>query len=159
MRYTRITTNDAVDVIVPNSEFINGRVVNWTFGEQFRRMHVSFGVAYGADKELVREAGFGGGARCRLYSRNQRRGIEVWLVGFRRQQPRFRTGGVVDLVGRWPRQGQRRLPFGARDRGSVVVASRFHSPARSELAWRRVEVSLVADGAGRTGAGMSESVE
>jgi small-conductance mechanosensitive channel len=57
MRYTRITTNDAVDVIVPNSEFINGRVVNWTYGEQYRRMHIPFGVAYGSDKDRVREAG------------------------------------------------------------------------------------------------------
>jgi small-conductance mechanosensitive channel len=31
IRYTRVTTNDSVDVIVPNSEFINGRVTNWTF--------------------------------------------------------------------------------------------------------------------------------
>jgi hypothetical protein len=28
MRYTRVTTNDLVDVLVPNSEFINDRVTN-----------------------------------------------------------------------------------------------------------------------------------
>ena len=56
MRYTRITTNDAVDIIVPNSEFINRRVINWTFGDQLRRLHVPFGVAYGSDKERVRDA-------------------------------------------------------------------------------------------------------
>ena len=57
MRYTRITTNDAMDVVVPNSEFINGRVANWTFDDSHRRMHIPFGVAYGTPKELVREAG------------------------------------------------------------------------------------------------------
>jgi len=57
MRYTRITTNDSVDVLVPNSEFINGRVTNWTFHERNRRIRVPFGVAYGSDKEQVREAG------------------------------------------------------------------------------------------------------
>src|SRR5215213_5314939 len=57
MRYTRVTTNDSVDVLVPNSEFINQRVTNWTFGERNRRMRVSFGVAYGSDKQQVREAG------------------------------------------------------------------------------------------------------
>jgi small-conductance mechanosensitive channel len=46
MRYTRVTTNDAVDVLVPNSEFINGRVTNWTFGDRFRRIRIGFGVAY-----------------------------------------------------------------------------------------------------------------
>ena len=57
MRYTRVTTNDSVDVLVPNSEFINQRVTNWTFGERNRRMRVPFGVAYGSDKQQVRESG------------------------------------------------------------------------------------------------------
>src|SRR6476661_5412189 len=43
MRYTRVTTNDSVDVLVPNSEFINHRVTNWTFGERNRRIRVPFG--------------------------------------------------------------------------------------------------------------------
>lgn len=55
MRYTRITTNDQVDIIVPNSEFINGRVINWTLGDLNRRMHIPFGVAYGTDKDIVKE--------------------------------------------------------------------------------------------------------
>jgi small-conductance mechanosensitive channel len=57
MRYTRISTNDNEDILVPNSEFINGRVTNWTFRDRNRRIRVSFGVAYGSDKEQVREAG------------------------------------------------------------------------------------------------------
>jgi small-conductance mechanosensitive channel len=56
MRYTRITTNDAVDVLVPNSEFINHPVTNWTYGDRSRVMRVPFGVAYGSDKNQVREA-------------------------------------------------------------------------------------------------------
>jgi small-conductance mechanosensitive channel len=56
MRYTRVTTNDSVDVLVPNSEFINGRVTNWTFNDRNRRIRVPFGVAYGSDKNAVREA-------------------------------------------------------------------------------------------------------
>ena len=56
MRYTRVTTNDAIDVLVPNSEFINGRVINWTFDATYRRMRIPFGVAYGTPKETVREA-------------------------------------------------------------------------------------------------------
>lgn len=56
MRYTRITTNDLVDIIVPNSEFINGRVTNWSFEEKYRRIHIPFGVAYGSDKHKVKQA-------------------------------------------------------------------------------------------------------
>ena len=57
MRYTRITTNDLVDVMVPNSQFTDNRVTNWSYGEQTRRLHVPFGVAYTARKEEVRAAG------------------------------------------------------------------------------------------------------
>ena len=56
MRYTRVTTNDDVDVLVPNSEFINKPVTNWTYGTRNRRIGVPFGVAYGSDKNAVREA-------------------------------------------------------------------------------------------------------
>ena len=56
LRYTRITTNDLIDIIVPNSEFISGRVINWTLGEPMRRLRIPFGVAYGTNKELVKEA-------------------------------------------------------------------------------------------------------
>ena len=57
LRFTRITTSDAIDILVPNSEFISGRVVNWTFNDSIRRIHVPFTAAYGTSKELVREAG------------------------------------------------------------------------------------------------------
>ena len=56
MRSTLITTNDNVDIVVPNSEFVAGRVTNWTLREAYRRIHVPFGVAYGTDKDLVKKA-------------------------------------------------------------------------------------------------------
>jgi small-conductance mechanosensitive channel len=40
IRATRITTNDNTDIIVPNSEFVAGRVVNWTLREVARRLRV-----------------------------------------------------------------------------------------------------------------------
>src|SRR5690606_33415871 len=56
IRSTIITTNDNVDIVVPNSEFVDGRVTNWTMREARRRMRIPFGVAYGTDKEKVKEA-------------------------------------------------------------------------------------------------------
>jgi small-conductance mechanosensitive channel len=56
MRTTMITTNDNVDILIPNSEFTTGRVVNWTLGEEATRIHIGFGVAYGSDKEIVKTA-------------------------------------------------------------------------------------------------------
>lgn len=82
MRYTRITTNASVDVIVPNAEFVNGRVTNWTYNEQFRRMHIPFGVAYGTDKSLVREAGIAAAHKVDATVLDGDRKPDVWLVGF-----------------------------------------------------------------------------
>ncbi|MBQ0714626.1 MAG: mechanosensitive ion channel [Paraperlucidibaca sp.] len=82
IRYTRVTTNDSVDVIVPNSEFINGRVTNWTFDNENRRIHVPFGAAYGCDKELVREAGLAAAASVEGTVSNATHKSDVWLVGF-----------------------------------------------------------------------------
>lgn len=55
IRATRVTTNDDIDILVPNSEFVNGRLVNWTVREGYRRIKVPFHVAYGSDKEQVRD--------------------------------------------------------------------------------------------------------
>lgn len=82
VRYTRVTTNDSVDVIVPNSEFINGRVTNWTLNERHRRIHIPFGVAYGSNKDLVREAGLAAARSVQGTIDEGRHHPEVWLVGF-----------------------------------------------------------------------------
>jgi len=82
VRYTRVTTNDAVDILVPNSEFINGRVINWTFDNEFRRMRVRFGVAYGSDKQLVREAGIAAAGSVSGTISDAQREPDVWLVNF-----------------------------------------------------------------------------
>jgi len=82
MRYTRVTTNDSVDVVVPNSEFINGRVTNWTFDETARRIHIPFGVAYGSDKDKVREAGIAAANSVEGTINDGKRTPDVWLVNF-----------------------------------------------------------------------------
>jgi small-conductance mechanosensitive channel len=82
VRYTRVTTNDSVDIVVPNSEFINGKVTNWTLKETYRRIHVPFGVAYGSDKDRVREAGLQAARAVKDTIMEAGRKPEVWLVGF-----------------------------------------------------------------------------
>lgn len=82
MRYTRVTTNDNLDVIVPNSEFINSRVTNWTLEDADRRIHVPFGVAYGTDKELVREAGIAAAQLIEGIIQSDERQPDVWLINF-----------------------------------------------------------------------------
>lgn len=55
-RATVITTNDSVDVVVPNSFFVSNQLTNWTLRESIGRLRIRFGVAYGSDKEQVRDA-------------------------------------------------------------------------------------------------------
>lgn len=54
VRSTYIHTNDGIDIIVPNSEFTQDRVINWTLKEPYRRVQIPFSVAYDSDKELVK---------------------------------------------------------------------------------------------------------
>ncbi|NNE41572.1 MAG: mechanosensitive ion channel [Marinicaulis sp.] len=83
VRSTLVTTNDNVDILVPNSEFISGRVTNWTLREVNRRVHVSFGVAYGTDKELVKKAALEAADNVpHTLKGNKRREPQVWLVEF-----------------------------------------------------------------------------
>ncbi len=81
LRYTRITTNDEVDVIVPNSEFVSGRVINWTLGSDYRRMHIPFGVAYGTDKKQVEAAALRAAKALPSTVTDAKRDTQVWLVG------------------------------------------------------------------------------
>ena len=82
MRYTRVTTNDEIDVLVPNSEFTNKRVINWTLDDAHRRIRVPFGVSYTAPKELVREAGIAAAKAVPAVLDNERYRPTVWLVGY-----------------------------------------------------------------------------
>lgn len=82
VRSTRITTRDNVDIMVPNSEFIVGRVTNLTLYDPVRRIHVPFTVAYGSDPDLVREAALAAAERVSITHSDWQRKTEVWLTGF-----------------------------------------------------------------------------
>jgi|TARA_R100001244_G_scaffold20643_8_gene21599 potassium efflux system protein len=83
VRSTLITTNDNIDMLVPNSEFINKRVINWTLREAKRRMHVPVGVAYGTDKDLVKKAILEAADNVEFTLKGfKNRKPDVWLVGF-----------------------------------------------------------------------------
>ena len=82
-RGVRVRTNDNVDLLVPNSKFIEGPVVNWTLNNQGRRIHVPFRVAYGSDREQVRQVVLEA-ARSVPFTlpEDEVRTTQVWLVGF-----------------------------------------------------------------------------
>ncbi|WP_395375983.1 mechanosensitive ion channel family protein [Marinicella sp. W31] len=45
---------DNKEIMVPNEEFINTRVTNWTLTTQLARLDIPFGVAYGTDLRKVK---------------------------------------------------------------------------------------------------------
>jgi potassium efflux system protein len=53
IRASRVRTFQGADVIVPNSDLIADRVVNWTLHDQIRRIDIPVGVAYGSDPTAV----------------------------------------------------------------------------------------------------------
>ena len=55
IRATTITDWDRREYIVPNKEFIIGRLLNWTLSDKVNRVVVSVGVAYGSDVPTVSE--------------------------------------------------------------------------------------------------------
>lgn len=55
MRSTRIITNDNISVIVPNSQFINGNVTNWSHNDRLVRFHYPIGVSYKENPEEVKK--------------------------------------------------------------------------------------------------------
>jgi small-conductance mechanosensitive channel len=54
-RSTWIRTNDNVVLIVPNSDFINNSVINWTANDPNVRISLPVGVGYSSDPEQVRK--------------------------------------------------------------------------------------------------------
>ena len=52
-RTSKVRTRDGIVIFVPNSQLTNNRVINWTNSNVLTRFHVSVGVAYGSDTQLV----------------------------------------------------------------------------------------------------------
>lgn len=53
MRSTTIKTNANIDVIIPNENFIQNNVINWTMEDDLKRFEISFGVKYGTPPQQV----------------------------------------------------------------------------------------------------------
>lgn len=55
IRSTEISTLDRITIIVPNAEFIDSKVINWSHGYPVSRLHIPLGVAYGSAIKQVRQ--------------------------------------------------------------------------------------------------------
>ncbi|MCF7957831.1 MAG: mechanosensitive ion channel, partial [Phycisphaerae bacterium] len=53
IRATTIRDWDRKEYIVPNKEFITGRLLNWTLSDKLNRIVIKVGIAYGSNVELA----------------------------------------------------------------------------------------------------------
>lgn len=55
IRATTITNWDRKEYVIPNKEFITGRMLNWTLSDKTNRVVINVGVAYGSDVDRAKE--------------------------------------------------------------------------------------------------------
>lgn len=101
VRSTIMRLGDGQEVVIPNSDMIQNKVINWTRENAFRRLHVPFEVSYGADKELVRKAILEAADRVYHTLKNMPRfrEPEVCLCGFGDSALRFELVVWVNAQG------------------------------------------------------------
>lgn len=54
-RSTTVITNDNISIIIPNSEFISNRVINWSHNDRKIRFRFPVGVSYKEDPQRVKD--------------------------------------------------------------------------------------------------------
>ncbi|WP_457605710.1 mechanosensitive ion channel domain-containing protein [Nitratifractor sp.] len=133
MRSMTITTNSNIDIVVPNQQLIENRVVNWTMNDKIRRFEIPFGVAYGTLVEdvirVVMEA-VGHSGFQEIYSSDDRQtqvimtgmgnsGVDfallVWIKGPRTLRPKRTTSRFLTLIYTALNEAGIEIPFPQRD--------------------------------------------
>ncbi len=54
-RYVSVVTRDGKEYLIPNEDLITSQVVNWSHSNEFVRLDIHFGTAYGDDPHKVRK--------------------------------------------------------------------------------------------------------
>jgi small-conductance mechanosensitive channel len=82
-RSTRLRTNDEVHILIPNSTMTQSRVINWTYSDAPRRLHVPFSASEQADKAKVRDVVMKAARRLPFtLPDTEMHKTQVWLIGF-----------------------------------------------------------------------------
>lgn len=56
LRTSMVKSRDDIIMIIPNSKFVNEKIINWSHLDKTTRFHVNVGVAYGSDVPKVKKA-------------------------------------------------------------------------------------------------------
>jgi small-conductance mechanosensitive channel len=82
IRSTVIRTYHGLDLIVPNSDFISNRVTTWTYGDDWRRLRIPFGVSYDSDPDEVAKIATEIAREIPTTVEDDEHPINVWFEGF-----------------------------------------------------------------------------
>jgi small-conductance mechanosensitive channel len=52
---TVVGTTDGIEIVIPNSQFISGQIVNYSLSDNYVRARIPFGVSYGSDPDTVKD--------------------------------------------------------------------------------------------------------
>lgn len=63
-RYVSVVTRNGKEYLIPNEDLITGQVVNWSFSNDYVRLDINFGTAYGDDPHKVREIAINAAKGC-----------------------------------------------------------------------------------------------
>jgi small-conductance mechanosensitive channel len=78
VRTTLIRTLDNLEILIPNSDLVGKKFINWTLSEKIRRVRIPFSVAFGSDKEFVKKVVVN--AAKKVPTTLAERPIDIWLV-------------------------------------------------------------------------------
>ena len=82
IRSTVVRTYDGLEIIVPNSEFISKRISTWTYDDDWRRIRIPFGVAYGSDPEKIKHLAINCARQVNFTEEDKQHPIKVRFLGF-----------------------------------------------------------------------------
>ena len=89
IRTSQLKTLDGKTIIVPNGYLTRESVINWSISDKVTRFHISVGVAYGSDTQLVKEVLYQSALKHPLVEK--RRNITIELEDFGDHALRFKV--------------------------------------------------------------------
>ena len=82
IRTTVVRTVEGEDVIVPNSDFISTRVNTWTYGDDWRRLNIPFGVSYDSDPDEIVQLGEAAAREVDITREDFMHPLRIFFEGF-----------------------------------------------------------------------------
>lgn len=100
LQFTHITTYEGADKIIPNADLSTKGLTNWTMKNDCRRFRVPFGVAYGTNKDRLREVILEAVSKEPYVIKNQVKipNPDIWFMQYGDSSVNFELVAWVDLT-------------------------------------------------------------